>query len=254
MHFACRYMNSVGRVIYILCSPCNRFNEVSDVILSVFSTGDVALLDIPCGSGALTASLVSLLIELRRSLVLPSLPLSITIYGGDISAPSREIFESLLNGLQPVASEVGITIAFRTMHWDATNDVDTAALIEQWFSSSGSASDHVLGILNFSGDLHKPENFERFEPCIRQVIGRLLYDRQGALLWIEPATNEATKGLTSKLKKMISRVPYLDELFGLTDETRTRSASFNAKHPFSQETVKTQVYLPLFRSYVPRER
>jgi len=66
-HFACRFAVSAGRVEYSTLGPCDAFENLSDAFLSTFSDGFVGLLDIPCGTGAMTATLVTTLIPASLS-------------------------------------------------------------------------------------------------------------------------------------------------------------------------------------------
>jgi hypothetical protein len=254
IHFAQRFANSAGRLIYAICSPCGEFDDVSDAMLSIFSTGHIALLDIPCGTGALSLGLLSLLIELRMSFILPKLPLTITICGGDFSDPSRNIFEAMIARISPIADSVGITVKASSFSWDATDDRDTAAMLDYWLKNTQDASDHVVAVLNFSGEMHKKENFEKFEPCIRQILGKL-YQKQGAALWMEPKTQESTNNLTKNIFAMLSRVPYLGEWFKVQPGGESRVASFQLQHPFIDEKkIPSGIFLPMFCEYLPEAK
>jgi len=251
-HFTQRFVTSASRVLYVLLSPCRTFDDVSNTIVAALSYGHVGILDIPCGTGAMSVAVLSLLIELRNQNVLPKLPLSITICAGDYSSPSRSIFSSMLDRLVGEASAVGITVQHDIYHWDALNHQDTAELVDLWFKSTVNSTDHLVTILNFSGEMHKDDIFEKFSPSLNQILARL-YNRTGAVVWLEPGTTNAKKNLTSKVIALMEKVPFLAPLVPRYKGGQGRSADYHVRDPLTATMFRSNVTEICFYSYLPRE-
>jgi len=251
-HFTQRFVTSASRALYVLLSPCRSFDDASNTIVAALSYGHVGILDIPCGTGAMSIAIITLLIELRTQNVLPKLPLSITICAGDYSSPSRSIFSSMLSRLVGEASAVGITIVHDIYHWDALNHQDTAELVDRWFESTVNSTDHLVTILNFSGEMHKDDIFEKFSPSLNQVLARL-YNRKGAVVWLEPGTNNAKKNLRGKVIALMEKVSFLAFLVPRYKEGQRRSADYKVCDPLTSVEFPSSVTEICFYSYLPRE-
>ena len=251
-HFAQRFVTSASRALYVLLSPCKTFDDASDTLVAALSYGNVGILDIPCGTGAMSTAIIALLIELRKKNVLPKLPLSITVCAGDFSSPSRSICMCMLNRLVEEASAVGITIRHEVYHWDALNHQDTAELIDRWFEVTQKSTDHLVTILNFSGEMHKDEVFEKFAPSLNQVLARL-YNKRGAVVWLEPGTKNARKDLRSKANKLMERVPFLANLVLRYKGEQRRFADYKVCDPLTSTKFPSSVTEICFYSYLPRE-
>ncbi|RYF48473.1 MAG: hypothetical protein EOO38_10020 [Cytophagaceae bacterium] len=251
-HFTQMFVNSASRVLYALLSPCNTFNEASDTLIASLSYGNVGILDIPCGTGAMSATMIGLLIELRQSNVLPKLPLTLTVCAGDFSAPSRSVCLSLLDRLVDEASSVGITLRHSVHHWDALDHQDTAALIDEWFSATETTADHLVTILNFSGEMHKADVFDKFSPSINNMLGRL-YSRKGAVIWLEPGTNQARKALRKNFNAFLDYVPFLSKLKHRYTGVQRRFAEYDVRDPLTDAKFPSQVTEICFYAYFPRE-
>ena len=102
-HFARRFSGSCARVELAILDPKDELGDASDYFLRVFSGGRVSLLDIPCGSGAASATLLMVVAELRRLNIIPREPLEVFLTGGDKSDTAREnaclIFNELRQSL-----------------------------------------------------------------------------------------------------------------------------------------------------------
>jgi|GEM_PF-2403269 len=258
-HFSDRFANSVGRAIYCLSSPCETFTDVSNTFLSVFSHGHVALLDIPCGTGAFGLSLISLLIELREQSILPSLPLTVTIVGGDFSETARAVNGSMVTRIAGRALTQGIEVRFHPVHWDAEDDEQTARMVDIWFRESVDATEHIVAVLNFSGEMHTKERLDRFQPIMRAILSRL-YDRNGAFLWIEPSrpgshSNRKDKSwkLFNYLSSMRVNVPFLARRHGATTNADPREVAFRVVHPFTGNSMNSGVMLQWFDPFSRRD-
>lgn len=198
-HFTHRFGVSAGRLEFVALAPDDSLSQMSDAILSTFSDGHVALLDIPCGTGTSLGALLMTLVRLRELKLLPSLPLTISVVGGDCSEKALEIYDSMLARLTPVLEHHAIVINFHLEKWDATRSDQTASLVDHWFKLAEGAEEYFVCVSNFSGALIGAGLLEDFKPCLEQILGRL-YDKKSTLLWIEPSRSEDVQ------KKLIPRI------------------------------------------------
>ena len=192
LHFTHRFGVSVGRVQFVTIDPRDLFRSVSNALLSSFSEGPVALLDLPCGSGAATCSLISCLVELRKNAVLPQLPLSIVATGADHSAEAIRIAGDMVNSLAGIAAQHAITVQWNSQVWDATRTDQTARLVDNWFGSSPAGAEHFVMVSNFSGALSTEKIFGPVMHSVEHIVARL-HDRKGTVVWVEPASSTATR-------------------------------------------------------------
>ena len=208
-HFAYRFVVSAGRVEFSTIAPGSALSlvPISNALLSTFSDGEITLLDIPCGHGSSTISLLATLAALRKAKVIPTLPLTVTIMGGDCSKRALEIFESMMQRLEPTMKKCGVEINWRTQLWDATRADSTAKLVDEWFVASGKVHEYVVYIANFSGALKEAGFFDEFKPSLEQILGRL-HDKKSTLIWVEPISDTVKSKFLPKIldffKKRIS--------------------------------------------------
>lgn len=201
-HFSFRFAVSVGRVEFVAIAPDEKVSEVSDALMSTFSEGHVALLDIPCGTGASLGAILSTVLALRKAKVTPTLPLSISVVAGDASPKALEIYDSMISRLQPELQLQAITVSVVLELWDATRSDHTARLVDQWFALSTDAEEYVVCISNFNGALIGAGILDSFTPCFEQILGRL-YDKKNTVLWVEPETASAREKLFPRIAKFL---------------------------------------------------
>lgn len=242
-HFALRFGASAGRIEFTSLDPKEAFENVSDSILRTFSEGEVALLDIPCGTGAMVCSFVCTLVTLRLVKVIPRLPLTIRIAGGDISQPALEICQAMLERIHPYAQAQGIALSWKLQEWDATRSDHTAKLIDDWFANSGSASEYVVVVSNFSGALKNSGAFEAFAPCLEQILARL-HSKTSTFLWIEPAIAATKKSLGARVIDFFrERIPW----FSIENQTSAPQGDYEMKNPVNSNVFRTNVVVQRFR-------
>lgn len=207
-HFSFRFGVSVGRVEFVAIAPDEKFSEVSDAMMSTFSEGHVALLDIPCGTGASLGAILSTLLALRTAKVVPTLPLTISVVAGDSSPKALEIYESMISRLQPELQLQAINVSLILELWDATRSDHTARLVDRWFALSEGAEEYAVCISNFNGALIGGGILDAFTPCFEHILGRL-YNKKSTVLWVEPATASAKAKLFPKIAELLKkRIPW----------------------------------------------
>ena len=239
-HFARRFAVSAGRVEYSTLGPSDQFEGLSEAFLSTFSDGFIGVLDIPCGTGAMTAALVSTLTKLRSEKVIPRLPLTISVCAGDYSAEALNIFSLLIQELVEPAAVQGITLIWETNEWDATRGDQTAHLVDRWFATSTPATEFFVAVTNFSRALHSAGAFESFSPCFEQILARL-HDKQSTVVWVEPATKSAKAGVLARLSQFIkARISWYRSTNSTPPQSITES-EYQIEHPVNRQPIRTNV-------------
>ena len=242
-HFTHRFGVSAGRVQFATLNADGQLREVSDAVLSTFSEGRIAVLDIPCGGGAASCGLVSTLLELRAAKVMPRLPLSLSILGGDFAPCVRDIFGGMLTGLAESARAEGICFRFSVAEWNATQSDATAKLIDDWFTQSEGAEEFVVLVSSFSGHLKSAAAFAEFSPCLEHIMARL-HGRRATVLWIEPEMKQA-ESVLQRLKQFVAalasrfRVPW-----GSPQTSRT--ARYQMAHPLNHGVHRSSLVVQSF--------
>jgi len=243
-HFTHRFGVSVGRVQFVTIDPRDLFRSVSNALLSSFAEGPVALLDLPCGSGAATCSLISCLVELRKSAVLPQLPLSIVATGADYSAEAVRIAGDLVNSLTGIAAQHAITVQWNSQVWDATRTDQTARLVDNWFGRSPAGAEHFVLISNFSGALSTEQIFGPVMHSLEHIVSRL-HDRKSTVVWVEPASLTAQRRVLPRILEYFRRwIPWV------SPETSPGSpiptAEYQVCHPVTQLIHSSSVAVQQF--------
>ncbi|MCP5127474.1 MAG: hypothetical protein H6973_18125 [Gammaproteobacteria bacterium] len=242
-HFTHRFGVSSGRSEFTILAPNEDLTEYSDALLNTFSEGHIGLLDIPCGTGASCVTFLTVLAELRARRVLPTLPLTISIVGGDCSMAAREICQSMLNRARTILADQGIIINYNLTQWDATRNDETAKMIDEWFKLASDACEYVVCISNFSGALIKGKMFDDFTPCLSQILARL-HDKKSTLIWIEPINSNAVKGLIPKVFKWLNR--YVPWFSNVHKKGEFPSAEYRMSNPINQHIHQTGVQVQRF--------
>lgn len=226
IHFAHRFGVSVGRVEFVAIDPRDVFRFASNALLSSFSEGRVALLDIPCGTGAATCSLASCLLELRRHFVLPRLPLTIAALGADVSESALGIAAEMIEGLREPLEQQGILMQWDAEIWDATRGDHTARLVDRWFALNPLEGEYFVVVSNFSGALSVGSILDEVTPCLEHILARL-HNRKSTVLWIEPASVSARERLIPKIWDFFKRrIPWFSS-----------SVSADSPIPFAEYNV-----------------
>ena len=197
-HFAWRFTGSCARVVLSLLDPKNDLEDLADSYAKLFAGNKVFIADLPCGAGAASASLLSTLAVLRQHQVLPRIPLTIVILGGEISPHARAHAENILNSLRPRLLEQSISIEFSTCSWDVCDKVSTANLNRESILKSNNADSKLIMITNFSGFLEKSSKFKTAHPQLEELF-RYSQDQNSSALWLEPATNAVKKNFFDKI-------------------------------------------------------
>jgi SAM-dependent methyltransferase len=208
-HFAKSYSGSCGRVQLFALDPHRTFGTTLDSFVALFSSGSVRLLDLPCGAGAASAVLLSIVAELRESKALPRHPLSVQIVGGDISPHAIQLAEAIHEELREWWEIHGIEADWNFKEWDVLDCGDTTDLLDQWQDGASKDDRFALVTASFSGFLGEPVTPGNQRHWFDEGIGSLQTifakaSRLGAsAYWVEPSTNRAKNVVFEKFKNAV---------------------------------------------------
>lgn len=242
-HFKYRFSVSAGRVGFTTLAPESDLAPISDALLSAFAEGYVTLLDIPCGCGSSAVAFLTTLVVLRAKHVLPVLPLTVTVVGGDCSGKALEVYDSMMRRLKPIVSGLGIDINWQLEVWDATRADSTAKLIDQWFAASSGAGEYVVCLANFSGALINAGEFDQFSPNLEQILGRL-HNKKSTLIWVEPNSVTVETKLFPKIIDFFKK--RIAWFISPTSDSDSMNASYQMEDPLSKHAFRTGVEVQRF--------
>lgn len=235
-HFAYRFVNSSTRVIHITLDPDKKFSNIQIDIFSTFSKGNISILDLACGTGGHILSLLTTLVELRLKKLLPTLPLNIHILAADISPTALQIYQSLLNDLEPYLRNTGIRVIYHTYIWDACIPMQTSQLMDKLFSTTRDISINEYYVMTsaFSGFAGNEVNFSQIERSLQHITERL-GSKISTFLWIEPDTTKAKKFLAFLSKVFESIQDFFVQLF--IENNATSSNTYSWWEPIKEEVI-----------------
>ncbi|HVS70533.1 MAG TPA: hypothetical protein VHQ47_04680 [Phycisphaerae bacterium] len=227
-HFGHNFSGSCARIQLVMLDPLDEFKTTRDLFVQLFAGGHLLLLDIPCGAGAASATLLALAAELRANGIVPRIPLRVDIVGGDISPPARKIKRELMRKLKPRLKSVGITATSKIVDWDIQDADKTSELVSIWITKYRPRADAAILALNFSGFLSN--KIKECKDRIREIL-RYGRSKNANVVWIEPATNAAIKELFPGLKEYVFK--NLGSLKCRWNES-PRRAECRVSHPIKQ--------------------
>jgi hypothetical protein len=206
-HFARNFSGSCARVQLVGLDPKGTFRTTREAVVRLFSGGELCLLDLPCGAGAASATLLGLVAELRDQALLPRHPLRVMVLGGDISEPARTLKKRLFARLRPRLRECGIDVRVAVQNWDIEDEDQTAELIAAWMQRRQANARTGLLAVNFSAFLHN--KVKQCAGALREIL-RFARIHDATVFWIEPRTNAALTGFFPALSKhVLSKVSRL---------------------------------------------
>jgi hypothetical protein len=203
-HFSRNFSGSCGRVQLAVLDPKDSLGESSNHFIRAFSGGSVALLDIPCGSGAGSATVLSAIAHLRKESVLPRTPLDVWLLAGDKAQPALDNAARVLSALGPLLERQAVFLHPKYVVWDMLDSVSTVKLIHAWSKDHAPPDSREYFTLtsNCSGFLQNDGNFKRAEAQIEQIMAWSA-QLKSTFVWVEPSTKAATQTM---LPKVVSRL------------------------------------------------
>ncbi len=248
-HLAWRFTGSSARVMLPMLAPFENLSEISNAFARTFSGNKVFLADLPCGSGAASMSILSVLCELRKQGCIPRMPLEIVILGGEISRYAQNYAKEALGSLIKDLEEQAVTIQFEVMDWDVCDSFSNTDLIRQLTLRSQDCASKFLVFANFSGFL---QNQKKWEVAQKQFDELFRHSRveNSIAIWIEPNT----KAVTTESGGFIIRViKWFNALFfpfvkAEDDENHLAYATSlaEAKHPLIEGSFRVTLVVRRF--------
>jgi hypothetical protein len=240
-YFARRYGVSICRVESLVIDPSRVFTSLSDDLLSIFSEGKIALLDIACGPGSVGASLLTTLYVLRKEQKMPKTPMMIKIVGGDCSTYALDIYQKTLKCIKDTLKTVGIEVELQSNPWNAEASYATSELLDIFFTQNPDMDEYIVFIANFSGAMNK--HFDEYRDSIQHIFDRM-HNKRCTIIWIEPGQMNTARKFLSKIVSMIDRPPW-----NQTQQIGTIEHQYNWYHPFQRRSLPCRV---LLRAYERR--
>ena len=204
-HFAWRYGVSSCRIESLVIDPHGAFLSMSEDLITVFSEGKIALLDIACGSGSVGASLLSTFHVLRREHRLPMTPTTIEIIGGDCSQYALRIYENMMTRLLSSLETTGIQCNLQTVKWEAEASHSTSELFDLLFDENPDADEYIVVVANFSGALD--QHFDEYRNSIQHIFDRT-HNKRCAIVWVEPGGYGKAMSVFAKIRRIVEMTPW----------------------------------------------
>lgn len=249
-HLAWRFTGSTARVMLTMLDPLQDLSTISDVFARTFSGNSVFLADLPCGSGATSMSILSVLCELRKQRLIPRMPLHVVILGGEISRFAQDYVKKGLDSLKNELETQAITIEYRMTDWDVCDEFSNSDLIRQLTLESQNCPAKLLMVANFSGFLEGNKKWKEAKKQIEELF-RHSRGMNNFALWIEPQKNSVVSkgGFMSKLinsfKSLFSKRLRETE----SEEGNYKISTARAKHPLKDN--KFRVNLAVAKFHLP---
>ncbi|WIG98558.1 hypothetical protein [Myxococcus sp. SDU36] len=205
LHFATRFSGSCGRTALAALDPKSELRDASDRIIGALSGGKVSMLDIPCGTGAGAAALLTTIATLREQDCIPCHPLEVRLLGGDNSPHALQIANSLWTRITPALRTQAITLHHELMKWDVKDEASTVDLLSKWLNKGHDSRLHFILAANFSGFLGTSSNLKNAQSQLNHIF-QWAGTRAAQTIWIEPQTNIADSFLSELYANAIKRV------------------------------------------------
>lgn len=230
-HFAQRYLTSSSRVEFAFLDPLDRWEDIHNILNEILSEGQVGLLDLACGGGAATCSLITTLIELREKRVLPLLPLSIHIVGADYSQRSLDIFREQLGPLVNAGRQCGVNIAFDLLICDLANATDITTVLNKLTDTK--SDDYLVLIANISSALENDSFRDNLSQAMTLVFG-FLNGKRANIISIEPSGSRSEE--RGWFRKILERAL---SFFG--DWAPTHTSASNAQYEYFHHLLNQNI-------------
>ena len=237
-HFIERFFASAARVQFVVIDPHKTLNDISNDIKASFGSGNISVLDIPCGTGASILSLLCNIREMRVHKLLPCLPVHISITAGDYSETALEIYADFIIKIKPYLEEVNIFIDCNTHMWNAKN-VSSTDEIMNIFLEKKESEEYYIFMSAFSGEV--ANNINDYEDSISYIQARVS-NLNSCILHIEPESNNAEKFYKLLLKLIKKFICYI-----VLEEKSDKG--FLWIHPLNNKEIKGGYYIKLFKRY-----
>ena len=244
-HLANKYTGSCARTILSIIDPLDKAKLASDTYISIFSGGDVFLLDIPAGAGSGSVSILSTLYELRSKNILPRYPLNLKILAGEISPSARDYFSRQIEGLKPLLATQAIIVEHEITDWDAVNLQNNLDLVFKMYEKGKGIPCKLILITNFSGFLGSEQNWDSAKNSFESIF-HVNKDDNSHVIWIEPQISKARKIVGKIAKWFFTKFPFFIQENKIEDDLHCET-EINCSHPLKDVKFKTRMKIMCFR-------
>jgi hypothetical protein len=238
-HFIERFLASAARVQFVVLDPHKALKDISNDVKATFGSGNIALLDIPCGTGAGILSLLCNIREMRAHKHLPCLPLHVSITAGDYSETALQIYADLLLRIKPYLEEANIFIDYLTHNWNAESLQSTDKIMNCFLMQE--SEEYYVFISAFSGEA--ANNFADYQQAISYVQARVS-NLNSCILHIEPNSNDAKK-FFQKLSLFVGKLMGKEK----SSESKSSKEGFLWIHSLNSKEVTGGCFVKLFKRY-----
>lgn len=244
-HLAWRFTGSCARTELSILDPEGKLSAIANTYYKLFAGGNLFISDIPCGAGAASITLLTVIAELRSNEKVPSLPLNVTILGGEISTYARSYFDSIYKSLHQWFEDNAIHVKYSSVEWDVCNLMSNTELIKQSTLAGQYSENKLLVIANFSDYLEKNGKFTKAKPHLDELL-RHSCDESSVGIWIEPGDTKPVRNLFSKFYNFVLENirTALNREQPLSEEPLSITAKTN--HPLGNGTFRTNLSIVQF--------
>jgi hypothetical protein len=248
-HLAWRFTGSSARVMLPMLDPNQDLAEIPDTFARIFSGNKVFLADLPCGSGAASLSILSVLCELRRQKRLPRMPQEIVIVGGEISTYAQKYANEALEYLKPALEAQAISINFEVIGWDVCDPFSNSDLVKHLTLTSQGCGAKLLILANFSGFLQREGKWKEAQQQLAELF-RHSREEKSFVIWIEPRKNDVVRegGFMPRViawfKNLFST---FTQIWNEGEELKNyATTSVKVKHPLTEGAFRTNLVVVRF--------
>lgn len=245
-HFAWRFTGSCARTMLSFLDPKNDLRQIADAYVRAFAGNKVFLVDLPCGAGAATASILTTLANLREFNIIPRMPINIVIVGGEISEHARNYTQAILKGLQDYLNHQAIWIDYQTIAWDVCDPMSNSSLVKKITLAGQDCDTKLLILANFSNFLEKANKWAKAAPQFEEIF-RHSRDQDSFAVWIEPSSKAVKNGFFSGLSQWFARLFRLNPRCD-SDKTEDTYAESHAltQHPLKRHRFRVNLVVRRF--------
>ncbi|MFA0133473.1 hypothetical protein AB4440_14435 [Vibrio splendidus] len=191
-HFCTRFSNSCVRLQYVMIDPDKKFVDAASQFSSSFYNGEVCLVDIPCGTGAGSLSLLHTLCDLRDAGLAPPTKLKVHIYAADYSNHVSGILSHMIDASLARFTACNIHVTYEIHHWDAFDITSTSNLVDN--VKAIKCNEYFILVSAFNGVGH--DNYQEIKPSLDLIQGSFA-NQNFTLIHVEPSSNKGMKFLKS---------------------------------------------------------
>ncbi len=187
-HLAERFTAGSGRAQYLFEDPDRLRARPSYLLRAVLSDGRVTVVDLGCGTGAMSLGLLSALAATRRRRALPRFPLSVRMVLVDFAPKALDIYRRSLDDLRDELASQGIEVtSTNELQADLFSVDEDRARIRAAVDVAAVDADATIVLVGALSDALR----QRADPLRDTPVNDLLLhlaakDRAAVAVWVEP--------------------------------------------------------------------